>query len=390
MRRLVLIPLLLLAALTATAQDMLVPLTGTKGGTGLNLNLDRIWNYNLYERSRWGVGLDYIIAHDSVDNATDISGYVGYGIRDRQLKGGVGVLHFDDGRVFYAHVYRDYDAAASRSSVSTTQLNLNDLSGFMASRMSDNVGLRAGYYTNWGRVGVLFGTHLFFGGRLFDGDGLLYRCLGDTIAPENGAEAKVTTTYGKHLEAVLACGHTWPQGKPIVRLLAFYEHADTLSFTELYTYLQGGITPPNTPYIRMFDLGGTYGAPLFFPNALLTAKPNEFTANTFLLASLRLRLHRPLYQLHSDLLVMGSRPRPFVGINAAWGWLWGQNPDGQMCYEGLDLQSPHRGVMEAVVGIDGLFEWGAVDYGVAFSCRPYPLENNALRWSVLVTAELSI
>ena len=87
--------------LSAAAAGQYVPLhRGARGSW--YLNLDRLWNYNLYEQSRWGAGLRY----GSV--RWDVEGYAGYGVLDRQLKGGVsGAL---PGRV-------SSQAAASRTAV---------------------------------------------------------------------------------------------------------------------------------------------------------------------------------------------------------------------------------------------------------------------------------
>ncbi|MBR6440845.1 MAG: hypothetical protein IKS44_02210, partial [Bacteroidales bacterium] len=93
--------------LGATAAGQYVPLhRGARGSW--YLNLDRLWNYNLYEQSRWGAGLRY----GSV--LWDVEGYAGYGMLDRQLKGGVsGALHLG-GSTLYAGAARDYQAAGSR------------------------------------------------------------------------------------------------------------------------------------------------------------------------------------------------------------------------------------------------------------------------------------
>ena len=153
----------------------------------------------------------------------------------------------------------------------------------------------------------------------------------------------------------------------------------------LHYHTQAGITPPNTPYIYMFNLGGTFGSPLFFRNSLLTARPCEYTANAFALASLRFGLEEPLYSVWNSLFVIGSNPRPFVGLTGACGMMWGQSSDGTLHYESLDLQAPNHGVAEAVVGVDGLVRWGMVDYGCAVACGFHPA---APRWAWMLTAEL--
>ena len=191
---------------------------------------------------------------------------------------------------------------------------------------------------------------------------------------------------GFAVEALL--GRTWPAHKPIAQLLAEYDITLHNSLFETRCYLQAGITPPNTPYIYMFDLGGTSGSFLYFRNSLLTVLPCEYSANSFVMASLRIKADQPLFSTWNSLFVVGSNPKPFVGVNAAWGHIWGQDADGRIHYENLDLRSPSDGFAELVVGVDGLLRWGVVDNGIAFAVRLHPWETKPL-WAVLLTAELN-
>ena len=389
MRRTIVIFMLIVAPAVVAAQSSLLPLATDSNGTGLYANLDYVWNYNLYELSRWGLGLNYKIVHSRTAE-TMLAGYAGYGVKDRQWKGGLGVTHRWNGNVLYFNAKRDYSAAASRRMNAVSLLDINDLSVFMASRMSDNRSLVAGYLRGWGYNSVSIDAHLFFGGRLFGGSGLRYLCDGDSISPENGLEATLSYRYHNSLKTLLIVGKIWPTDKAILKLLTEYQKTLGFKHTYLSCFLQGGITPPNTPYIRMFDLGGTYGAPLCFRNALLTVRPNEYTANVFAFISLRFGLNKPLFRFYNKVFAIGSNPKPFVGMNGAWGWLWGQDEYGVLNYETLWLEALYNGYLEALVGVDGLLRWGGVDYGLSFAAGRPLSSDGQLRTSVLVNAVISL
>ncbi|MCR5038671.1 MAG: hypothetical protein K6A94_04980 [Bacteroidales bacterium] len=379
---------ILVVGFVSPAQRLHLPFSGSNDGSNLSFNLDRLWAYNLYEHSRWGVGFDYNHPFSN-SNSIELSGYVGYGVQDRQFKGGLGVVYETKRNAYYLKASRDYSAAANRRMEATQLQDISNLSGFMSSRMSDNISVILGYQRKWGSTSLIADANLFYGGRLFDGSGLLYRCNGDVITPENGLELKILFSYKKNLKTKVVVGHTWPSGKPIASLLMQYSRSLSSEHFRTDFFVQGGITPRDVPYIRMFDLGGTFGAPVWFRNVLQTIQPYEYTANAFVLLSLRSGFKEPIFDIYSNLLVLGSRPRPFVGLSAAWGHLWGQDATGFLYYEGLNLIAPSEGLLEATAGIDGLVRWGAVDYGVATSVGLIP-RRSTTRWAILLTAEFSL
>ena len=141
---------------------------------------------------------------------------------------------------------------------------------------------------------------------------------GDTIEPETLLEARLVAQSPWGLTAQLQAGVNNPGRRAVTRLLVQYDRQWELNPFELQLFLQGGATGRATPYVRMFDLGGTFGAPFCFRQSLLTARPNEFTANVFAFLSLRFGFGRPLFEGWSRLFQIGTSPRPFIGMNAAW------------------------------------------------------------------------
>lgn len=373
MRKILLIALLLTLSHVAAAQY--VRLAGDPRGTALYFNTDRLWSYNLYEQSRWGAGLR-LTAHPSgrADRWTAVDVYGGYGYRDRQWKWGAKVSSNIERTTMYIGIGRDYERAASRMTEAYSVTDISSLSAFMTRRLTDRVAATAGYSYK-GRTTMGLEASVWSGRRLFDGTGLLYLTEGDSLPAENGAELRLTVTHGG-LTAEARVGRSWPEAKTIARLLAQYDGSYSWRVAKVSLWLQGGAAAPGTPYTRLFDLGGTWDAPLLFDHSLLTIPPNTFTATLFAIGSVRVATARPLWRAWWPTLQIGSNAVPFVQLTAAWGHLWGQDGDGMLLYEGLPLQAPHRGVAETAAGIEGLLRLGVVDWGAAVAWRLAPWRDD--------------
>lgn len=347
----------------------------------LKFDMDRLWNYNLYERSRWGAGLRLSI-HDSVD----IDGWVAYGVRDRQWKGGGGVswkVPFSH-RVgtLFLNVGRDYFPAASRRMKLSNITDISGLSGFMAQLMGDRTGVSAGYLFATRRATYIVEGSAFECYLLYDwGQRPLYLVDGDEPMRRDGYEVSVAMHRKSGFSAVLLLANNFTR-----RLLAQYDHRFGLGPLDLYTFAQAGICNNYARLYYRFDLGGTYGSPLWFRNSMLTLRPYEYVAHRFVFGSLRLQTHDPLFKLWSRTFAVGTNPRPIVGVNAVAGGKY---------YDDMEpgMPAPADRTMEAVevmAGVDGLIRWGIADYGVAFAFRPWPLEDGAMRTVLLFTAGLAM
>lgn len=391
MKKRLLITLLLALPLSLLAQ--FAKIAGDPRGTALYLDLDRLWSYNLYEQSRWGAGVR-LVAHPSgrTDRWTAVDLYGGYGYRDRQLKWGTKLSTTAGHMTYRFSLSHDYERAASRMMSTYSFSDLGSLSAFMTRRFTDRLAATAGVNRK-GRLDVGAEASAWIGRRLFDGAGLLYLKDNDSLPSENGAELRLSLAW-RGLTAETRVGRTWPDAKTIATLLAQYERSYSWQVVKLSWWLQGGAAAPGTPYTRLFDLGGTWDAPLLFDRTLLTAKPNEFTATLFAMGTLRASTARPLWKVWWRTLQLGSNAVPFIQLNAAWGHLWNQDSDGRLLYEGLPLQAPHRGIVEAAVGIEGLVRVGVVDWGLAAAWRiapwggAYPQSNPHRHPTLLISARL--
>lgn len=393
--------ILLLLMLPIAAQGQYVSLYAGRKGLRLDLDADRGWTYNLYEHSRWGAGLRLTLPPSKTNgDVVALSAHAGYGMHDKQWKYGLGASvrlgRSDHDALISASVGRDYHAAANRRLHGSGISDLAGMSTLMTRRMSERTGATVAYGWRTDSTRHTLAASLFAGGRLFGGNGLLYRTAGDAIDEEDGATLQWHAAHSSGIEARLTLGASWPQQKTVVQLLAQYTKQVPAGPFTLHLYAQTGLTPANTPYTYMFDLGGTYGAPLYFSATLLTAAPNEFTANAFFLVTPRLVLTRPLYRLWDDVVQLGSAPRPFAGLAACWGSLWGSRADGSMNYEGLDLQAPQLGIAEAVAGVESLVRWGVIDLGAALAYRfapPSATYHHAQPWlnlAVMLTATANL
>ena len=368
---------LMLLSCGCDAMAQYVPLVDQK----LYFDLDKVWNYNLYERSRWGGGLKYMPV-----KAVDITAYVGYGVRDEQWKGGVGVAwrlpwSSHQGAVSLS-VGRDYFAAASRRMQHSNITDLSGLSCFMSQLMADRRGLELGY------VFKVNGTTYIIEGMVFEGYELydqMYRPIyivdGGEPCRSDGYELSLSMhrRSGFSAELTHAYRHTW-------RLLLQYDHRFTLGPLDLYTFAQAGICDNNAPFFYRFDLGGTYGSPLWFRNSMLTLSPYEYVAHRFTFGSLRLKFRNPLFKLWSKMFAVGTNPRPLVGVNGVWGGKY---------YDDVEPGYPEptdktMAAFEVMAGIDGLIRWGAVDYGLSFAWRVPLATGEAGRLATLVSAEITL
>lgn len=379
-------------------QGQYLSLWRSTDGASLQLNVDRLWSYNLYEHSRWGLGMRYVWSSGS-----SVEAYGAYGVNDRRLKGGVA---FDlplpsshRGGHLYGALSHDYESAASRgiltsgtwassgnnssSLLSSLQSPIASLQTILSSRMVELTAARLGY--GWQSQTMGFGIELsaFAGQHLFDSVGPLFYVAGDTLPPLWGAEGRLLWCHRSGVTAELKGGMVWPERQPYARLLVHYDRRIVFAPFHyplvLTVHSQAGATTPNTPYFRQFDLGGTWGAPICFDHSLLTARPYEFTADYFALFALRLMPRDPLFNGWNRILQLGTAPRPFVGLDAAVG-----HP------------APNQGLAEPVVGVDGLLLWGVMRLGVALAYRltpasaPYHLTESNDNLAVLMTAQLNI
>lgn len=378
MKKIVLITMALIALLPSSMAQ-LIPLASGVRNT-LSLDINSIFNYNQYEKSRWGLGLQYDIALDGERfRALVLSGYGAYGYEDTRFKWGLKVdlqsklTHQSHTYISFSH---DLSPDAARYLIPYQLTSFTSTGSFMARLFSDAYRLTLGFsrqatvkrtdcfelrlsrerYLHYGTTQIYPSSYSnlkdlphmdFVEGRVF-------------VAHNSGLRGELLAgIYGNFTDIFSA---NINRQQAFLRLLLQYENEFYFSAFELDLFAQGGVANSGAPYSRLFDLGGTWGSPLALEKSLLTARPNEFTTNLFTLINLKLTTQLPLFRFDSPLLALGTAPSPFLLCNVAWG-IMGE-------YTGASV--PDKGIAEVGAGIDGIIVWGAVRWGGAVVYRLTP------------------
>ncbi len=415
-KKLIYCALLGFAALVGHCNAQSIRLTRYRSRTNVTLDLNRVYNYNIYERNRWGLGVNLVqpLKYDkrygtAFQNSFIAAAYAGYGSGDHAWKyGGEAGLVFPRAvlRGFSVYYQHDLLRVGSHSFDEYNIFNTTDNSSYFSSRYAgvDLVALHAQF--DIPGPGML---HLGYSHSrerlLFDASGLLYPSIydDDAMPYETFDEAGLDLYWGDHWKLGVLAGVTdRDKAKPYARALAQY--SNRLDFGDsvgnLRLFAQGGLTlSDNTPLSRRFDLGGTGGGFYYFNNTFLTVRPNTFAADAFVLASIRFTSG------WSPWTTYVSEPHPFVQLNAMWGGLYGNSVvDGTGTYTlygteppgYIALTAPYAGLVEPCIGINGLLNWGVLDLGVAAACQltpknsSYHIDNFWDKFAVMCVAKLII
>lgn len=363
-------------ALGTSAVAQKVRLTGTAGGDTLWLDMDRVYSYNLYEGSRLGGGLVYDIAlRNESYKKLSLGGYAGYGYTDQRWKWGLSAdLAGRSKRESHTYIefFHDLTRDASRVLNTFRLKEFTETGSFMARLFSDTYRLTLGHSRKLTSIltadlRLRLSSERYMHNFYY----LLYPATrADLLAMPSTqyAELILTLAMTKGWTIESACGLLGAEhsdGSAFARLLAQYNRTIDFSVFRYLLFTQGGVTTPNIPYSRMFDLGGTWGSSFFFDQSILSARPNEFTANIFTLVAMRLTLQKPLFDYYDNILQLGMRPNPFLILDAAWGKTW----NNQM------FISPDKGIAEVGAGIDGILALSQMDLGIGVVYRLTPASS---------------
>ncbi|MBO4587140.1 MAG: hypothetical protein J5677_04920 [Bacteroidales bacterium] len=391
-------------ALQLSALGQLIPLSHDGGGP-LWLDADKVYNYNQYEKSRWGLGLQWGWMANEIDTTRygwdrlSAGAYTGYGYADQRFKWGVNVSLWGNPKLeerFYLSFIHDLtpDALHTLASPGITVLSLP--ASFMTRLYSDTWRLTLGF-SQKRPVKKIF--ELFYSLELhLSRERLLYDIYGQIQYPtydelkdmeaSNFAELQLTLFHSSGWSGRVTFGSyntdTDKNGEFFLRTLVQYERKIQYDFLEFQIYGQGGfVEGTEVPYSRRFDLGGSWGCPLALNHTLLSARPNEFTANCFVLFNLKLTTRNPLFEFFNNIVALGTAPKPFVLCNGAWG-------------KAHDYPAPEKGIAEVGAGIDGLLRWGEVYWGLGVVYRltpasaPYHFTDSRDNMTILFSAYLDL
>lgn len=431
MRNILTICLLILFAVSSgTGNAQSLRLSRYKSKTNVSVDLNRVYNYNIYEHNRWGIGLDLTtpLKYDSrygtlFQNSFMASAYVGYGTGDNAWKyGGVVALDFPRSTLKRISAIYQHDLlrVGSHSFDEYNILNTTDNSSYFTSHYCGTDRISAVAMIDLPGPSLMWLEYYHSRERyLFTASNLLYpsKFVGDTMPYETFNEVGVDLYWGKYWKfGVLA--DVWrrydqtldrydPPGIRYIRFLSQYSRKKDLkdNHGQLSIFAQGGfVLLDNVPVSRRFDLSGTGGSNYYFNNTFLTVRPNTFMADAFTMASIRYTIGKSLWKASL------SEPHPFVQLNAMWGILYGKwVTDGTGIYNlltgkptehgtsyAIALTAPFKGLLEPTVGIDKLLRWDIFDLGVAFAYQltpknsPYHIDNFLDKFAVMCIAKLII
>ena len=384
------------------AAQTYIGLTNPESKHALYLDIDRLYNFNRYEKSRIGAGLYYTVPFGEKGASPTFmtNWYVGYGFHDAGWKYGGDLaikLHNRTKTKFLVGWQQDMEQAASRRIDSYRLLDVAtnysylawQFSAFNRLTVSCELTLPQSIMTIQGKASR---EHY-----LFDNHGPLYTVEGDARMPFNkfyelrllwdirGAW-KFDLTLGmmqREWRNLVTPALAVDQNMPYARLLAQYQDTKPVgNYWNLNMFAQVGLTTKEVPYSRMFDIGGCGGSYYYFRNSLLTVLPGEFVSNNFAYINFRLIGKKPLWN------TIISRPVPFVQIAGLWGCSWankGGDADYSLLYNEymgavsnadaekvIRLNQPIKGVFEPAIGISNLLRYQYINISFAVAYRVVP------------------
>lgn len=412
------------------AQDL--RLSHLRSRTNISLDLNKLYNYNMYEHNRWGLGL-FLTTPLKYDEKygtnyqnlfrTDI--YAAWGSGDHAFKyGGSLQLIFPRSsiRKIYFNAFHDIEKIGNHNFVSYNILNTSDNSTYFSSRYSSVDRLLFGMEFNlFGKNEINADFRLSREALLFNAQTLLYPQRFESDRPQKNSyrEWHINLIRDKHWTFDILFGNATrygcgPEGSELyldninyIRFIAQYNNIFTLkNKSRLSVFSQFGILDnANTPLSRRFDLSGTGGSLYYFNNTLLTVRPNTFTADIFFHACLNYSFANPLWKSRL------SNPIPFIQLNTLYGRLYNVDVDKTGLYDlntGLQLQpigddvaytfvlhSPDRGLFEPTIGLNSILRWGILDIGAALAYQitpansTYHIHNFWDNFSVMCIAKLA-
>ena len=170
-----------------------VRLTPYDSPSALYANLDHLYNYNRYEKSRIELGFTWVNPSETARQSPSsplrwrLNGYAAYGFGDKALKYGGGAklrLPGRGGVELELKAYNDYTRAASRSMEGYRMLAPDHNPGFLSSRFVGTKGGMLGFSMNvTSRWSLMASAKLNWEDYRFDGAGAqLYPCLEPDLA----------------------------------------------------------------------------------------------------------------------------------------------------------------------------------------------------------------
>lgn len=346
-----------------------IRINDAKAKSALYVDLDRLFNFNLYEHARFGAGF-YLAtpANDPKSPQWQISAYAGYGTFDKGWKYGASVALQSVGTHRWRPYVSYYDDLAQMSSIRLEGYSLLSTfanTSYVASHFARVRCAEVGTSAKFNKINAAASVRYVTEWLLYDAYGdLLYPNLYEEQMPRENdyTEANVRLTRGEWTLDLRAGSHDGYWDEWYGRAILQYNKSIGIGKKGILSLFgQSGYSTTLTPYQHLFDLSGTFGSCYYFNNTLLTLAPNTFVTDLYSRSCVSFKLDHPLWNTPL------SHPSPFVQLGGAVG---------------RDIRHNSRTlcVMEPAIGVEGLLRWGYLDLGVAAAYRfsnnegafPYP------------------
>lgn len=349
----------------AFAQHIHLPVAKQPGN--LYLDASRLFNYNIYEGSRWGAGLLYtydFANHNHTQMGVD--GYLGYGTADQRYKyGGSLYLRNNDKRRTSLDInYRnDIEQIATRNLNSYNIVHIEQNHHYYSSRYNavQRVGLQLSahpvpqHQLSWGYAY----THER---PLFNTSGPVYPETSQPITPlTKHSEWTLHYRYSNRLQLRVTWGNTIdPDRYKYLRLIGQYERLWRLKNSDnIQLFVQGGASVGDVPLSRLFDLSGTSGSHFYFTNTFLTVRPNSLMADIYAISGVRYTFGRSLYDIRL------SKPKPLGQLNIMWGSI----SNHHIATTHWALQAPSYGIIEPAIGLHDILCLKGINIGAVIAYK---------------------
>lgn len=365
----------------------------------INIDLNKLYNYNLYEHSRWGLGLE---TNDKLSRWMAVGGYVGYGVEDNGWKyGGMLNFYFDrykNRNLGFAYS-QDLEAAANTSFNKYQLISFNSNTNYTFSRFQSVRKAEAFYSTplvryTTAKLSLSYSRESY----LYTNDGLLYPRR-DGVAPgitSDFAEASLSLEWKYKQQRIRTPDFEFQVNRsssfPTIRLIytrglslfnankefnrlqvEYTQHITTRNFNLFTIYASAGHVSKSAPYSRMFNVVGTANFIYYFNNAFLTLHPYSFTATDYANLCLRYDWNKALWNTKM------SKPQLSFQLNSIIG-----TSRGISTVDGINIQAPEKGIMEGAIIINDLINIGMTKWGIGAAYRlssynsPSPVDNMAV------------
>ena len=365
----------------------------------IDFDLQRIFNYNEYESTRLGLGIQ---TNDRLSKWFSVGGYGGYGFRDYWWKYGVwGNVYFDKYKTYVFKIAHANDLECSGDIANLRQhwLTLNQYQNFLYYRFENKRNIAVSfkfpairYMTieaeiDYSKKKSLF-DYAFLKGDEFTkyytftdiNIRIRYALKEKKMRLGSGFMVSTVTKYPilylTYTRGVSLFGGEYKYNR-ITGILTY--NADLKRVGKSNIIIQGGYVDENVPYNRLFIPSGTKNhSGYHFDNGFATMFIYDYAANYFVSAFLTHNFGKIFWKFKH------SSPELILKANLLWGDYTGK----QNLHQNIDFRIPNKGYFEAGILLDKLFVYkvmtlgGGVFYRINENYSPQIFNRFTFLWTL--------